>query len=277
MKVTWIMQTNMGASSDIQTYVDAVKNSDANVIEVEYVPFSNELPAVSVPGPIVLYGSVNFIQESYKAGKWLDGIFGTPETFTYEAWAEHYGSMLLNSPDSTELMTIADFSLKNRNPEDYIFIRPQHDTKSLVGQVWIASEFNAWCQEAKSGKYAGVNHETPIVVATPYGIEAEWRLFVVDNQIISSSQYHKKGRLSKSLGAPEDVLNFAQKVIAKWKPTEAYTLDICRSAGNCYIMEVQGFNSAGHYAADIEKVARAVNVIAMNTWQRKNSKVKQGI
>jgi hypothetical protein len=272
MKPTWVIQSNMGSQSDIQDYVKGVKESGANVIEVDYIPFSQELPKIDVSGPVVFYGAVNFIKEVQNSGRWPLGVFGDSETFTYETWAENYGSMLLNSPDSTQLMTVGDFCSDKRDPEEDIFVRPQHDTKSLVGRVWTAGEFKKFCIDVTAGGYPDVNAETPIVVATPYGIEAEWRLFVVDNKVVGASQYHKKGKLHKAPGAPQDILDFAEKVIEKWSPAPAYTLDLCRSAGNCYIVEAQGFNSAGTYACDIKKVAEAVNEVAIKLWKKHQAK-----
>ena len=263
------MQTNMGSQSDIQAYVQGVRESGANVLEVEHKPFSDELPKMDIDGPVVIYGAVSFIRAVQKSGLYPLGVFGNPETFTYEAWAENYGSMLLNSPDGIELTTIGAFCSDMRDPEEDIFVRPQHDTKSLVGTVWLAGKFKAWCVEASKGDFAEVDADTPILVAKPYGIEAEWRLFIVDGKVAGASQYFKKGRLHKSPGAPQDILDFAEKVIAKWNPAPAYTLDLCRSAGNCYIVEAQGFNSAGHYACDIKKVAEAVNDVAVRLWNDK--------
>ena len=264
------MDTNMGESSDIQTYVKAVRESGANVIEIKYIPFSETVPEINVSGPIVLYGSVNFISQAQKSMDLVDGVFGDSETFTYESWASNYGEMLLNSPDGVELTTIGGFSLKDKNTEEFIFVRPQHDTKSLVGKVWVAKDFLNWTEEAKKGSYAGVDKDTPIVIAKPYGIDAEWRLFIVDNEIVGSSQYHKNGKLYKKEGIPNDVAIFAKKAIEKWSPVPAYVLDICHSAGNCYIVEAQGFNSAGHYAANLNEVVKAVNKVVTKLWLEKN-------
>jgi hypothetical protein len=274
MKTTWIIQTNMGSTSDIMEYVNAVKESGADVVEVEYIPFSQELPNMEVSGPVVAYGAVNFIKEIQNSGKWPLAVFGTPETFTYETWAENYGEMLLNSPDSTKMTTIGEFCSDNRDTNDDIFVRPQHDTKSLVGKVWIAGDFKKWCIDVSKGGYAEVDANTPIIVATPYGIEAEWRLFVVDGKVAGASQYQKNRKLYKALGAPQDILGFAEKVIAKWNPAPAYTLDLCRSAGNCYIVEAQGFNSAGQYACNVKEVAEAVNDVAVKLWKQHNKKAK---
>jgi ATP-grasp domain, R2K clade family 3 len=277
MKTTWIMETNMGSGSDIAAYVQGVRDSGADVIEVEHIPFSPDLPEAHVDGPVVVYGAVSFISAVQAAGAWSTGVFGTPETFTYEAWAKNYNEMLLNSPDGITLTTIGEFRNDTRDPEEDIFVRPQHDTKSLVGSVNKAGEFKTWCIDVSKGGYAGLDKDTPIIVAQPYGIEAEWRLFVVDNKVVGASQYHKRGRLFKSPGAPQDVLDFAEKVIARWSPVPAYTLDLCRSGGNCYIVEAQGFNSAGHYAADIKTVAEAVNKVAVRLWTEYNSSHKPRI
>lgn len=277
MKPTWIIQTNMGNGSDIQAYVQGVRESGANIIEVEHIPFSEEVPQLNITGPVIVYGAVSFVKAMQKSGLYPLGVFGNEETFTYENWAKHYNELLLNSPDGIELSTIGEFCSDTRDSEEDIFVRPQHDTKALVGSVWTAGAFKKWCIEAAIGDYVGVDKDTPIVVAKPYGIEAEWRLFVVDNKVISATQYFKKGKLHKSAGAPQDILDFAEKVIQRWNPAPAYTLDLCRSAGNSYIVEAQGFNSAGHYAADIGKVAKAVNELSIKLWQECKKTRKQKI
>lgn len=241
-------------------------------MRLKYVPFSGELPEINVDGPVVFYGSVNFIKAVRDSGRWSLGVFGNMDTFTYENWAEHYNEMLLNSPDGVEKMKVGEFSMENRNPEDNIFVRPQHDTKSLVGSVMTVKEFYTWSLEARKGLFAEITYDTPIIIATPYGISAEWRLFVVNHEVVAASQYHKNRRLFKQAGAPENVMAFAKKAIERWSPVEAYVLDIGLSAGNCYIIEAQGFNSAGVYAASVFNIANAVNNVAINLWNENHKK-----
>jgi hypothetical protein len=266
MKTTWIIHTNMGEQSDIDDYVKAVKATGSEVIEVNYKAFSGEYPRLKIEGPVVVYGAVNFVKAIQESGLYPNSVFGDPETFTYEAWARNYGDMLLNSSDGTELTTVGRFSAQGRSPDEDIFVRPQHDTKTLVGRVWTVEEFEKWCAVASGGSFADVNADTPVVVAVPYGIEAEWRLFVVDGKVVTASQYQKRGRQYRSEGAPGDILLFAEKVIERWNPAPAFTLDLCRSAGNPYIVEAQGFNSAGQYLCDVVKLARAVNELAVKLW-----------
>lgn len=267
MRPLWIISTNMGASSDIDAYVAGVRASGADVAEVTHIPFSPDLPDVVHDGPVVLYGAVSFIDVAGASGRWRPGVFAGPEVFTYQNWARHYGDMLLNSPDATQLTTVGGFAADARPADEDIFVRPQHDTKSLVGAVWRAGEFRAWCEQASRGDYAGVGAATPIVVGKPFGIDSEWRLFVVDGKVAGASLYRHRGRLLKACGAPQEIMDFARAAIARWDPAKAYVLDVCTSAGNPYIVEAQSFNSAGHYAADIRAVAEAVNRVAVEIWR----------
>lgn len=271
--VLWIIQTNMGSESDILSYVEAVSKSGAQVAQVEVIPFSGELPDISHPGPVVVYGAVSFVTEAQASGRWSPGVFASPDVFTYENWTRHYKEMLLNDAGSTERTTIGRFALSERPEQEDIFVRPELDTKSFNGETTTAGRFKAWCEIAKSGDFAGVSADTAIIVGTPYGISAEWRLFICDGSVAGASQYRSKGRLSKVSGAPQIILDFARAAIERWDPAPAYVLDLCLSAGNPYIVEAQGFNSAGHYAADLVSVASSVNACARRLWLEASAKL----
>lgn len=262
--VTWIMQTNMGSSSDVGDYVAAVRASGANVVEVEVVPFSKDLPDVSPEGAVVVYGAVNFVTTAQASGRWQPGVFAAPDIFTYKNWANHYGNLLLNSPDAVDCTTVGEFVQSRLPDEEDIFVRPQHDTKAIIGEVQTVGQFRIWCKSAASGEFAGVDAETKIIVGTPFGIEAEWRLFVVDGTIVGASEYRRAGRMSQRRGAPNEILAFGQSAIGLWTPASVYVLDVCLSGGTPYIVEAQGFNSAGHYATDLPPVIAAVNRVAEN-------------
>lgn len=261
------MMTNMGSSSDIGDYVADVRASGADVAEVSVIPLSGQLPEIEYDGPVVVYGAVSFVTAAEIDGRWCPGVFADPSVFTYENWAKHYNEMLLNSPDGTELTTIGAYGDRSGDKDTDVFVRPQHDTKSLVGSVMTTAELTTWCKKVREGGYADLEASTPIVVCKPYAIEAEYRLFDVDGEIVSATQYKDRYKLKKVRGAPDSVLEFGRKAIERWNPVDAYVLDVCISAGNPYIVEAQGFNSAGHYAADIAAVASAVNEVAVRAWK----------
>ena len=261
--VLWIMQTNLGQESDIQTYVSAVRRSGAKIAEVSVRPMSFDVPDIEHDGPVILTGSVSFVTRSHETGRWSPGAFSTPDTFTYEGWVEHYGDLLLNSPDGTECTTVAGFLNDTRDPDEFIFVRPVRDAKELAGAVYQTGEFRAWCAEAVLGCFVDVGPETRILIGQPYGIEAEWRLFMAGGKVVGASQYRYQGRLSRVRGAPDQVIAFAESAATRWDPAPVYVMDICLSAGRPYIVEAQGFNSAGHYATDLGPVVEAANAAAL--------------
>lgn len=59
------------------------------------------VPDVAVPADhkILVYGSTRLVDLVTRTRPWSSGAFFEPEQFTYAAWAEHYESHLLNTPN----------------------------------------------------------------------------------------------------------------------------------------------------------------------------------
>lgn len=272
--VLWLVQTNMGSSSDIQKYVSAIRESGALVQEVDCPPMSGELPEVGHDGPVVVYGSVSFVAAASESGRWTPGVCASADVFTYENWTKNYGELLLNDAASTERTTVGLFAESSRPGDEDVFVRPEADSKAFAGGVSTAGAFKAWCRlVARAGDFFGVNADTPVIVGRPYGIEAEWRLFVCGGVVVGASLYKSRGRPRMSEGAPQVVLEFAKKAIKRWDPAPVYVLDVCLSGGNPYIVESQGFNSAGQYATDMVAVVVAINQSAERAWLAKRAKM----
>lgn len=175
--VTLIIQTNMDSMSDIQKLVAAVLKSGATVIEVEFVPFSNDLPSIPIISdrtPIVIYGSVSFVNLCLKSERFAKGVFANQSTFTYENWVENYGNMLLNSIDSVKVTTIEQFVNIGYSDDEDIFVRPCDDSKSINGEVTTVKEFKNFCKFASNGEIENVGKNTRVLIGRPFGIEAEW-------------------------------------------------------------------------------------------------------
>lgn len=258
--VLWIVQTNLGQHSDIRRWVDALRAEGIACREVDDIkPMSDDVPDIAWDGPVVCYGTTNFTQAC--RGRYVPGVWHDDENFTYAAWAEHLGELLLNSPDSTTRTTIARFVDCDEPDDRLVFVRPERDAKEFSGEVKTVGEFREFCRDVvrSDGAYFQLSGDTAVVVGEPYGISEEWRFFVVDGEPVSASRYRFRGRLCTVEGAPDDVWEFARMVAERWSPAPVYTLDICRSADNLYVMEAQGFNSAGCYAADLRPVVRRVS------------------
>ena len=265
--VLWIVQTNLGNASDIAALVGALDAQCIPWLGFDVVPFSGMLPDVEHDGPVVCYGSTNFIVNCGEAGRWVPGVWHDDQNFTWSAWAENLGELLLNAPSSSERTTVAGLLASSRSEDELVFVRPDRDLKEFSGEVATLGKFKSWCREVVAGRFDQVGPDTPIVLATPFGIEVEWRLFVVCGRIVAASQYRFRGRLDARAGAPADVLAFGEAVAARWSPASVFTLDVCRSGDGLFVVEAQGFNSAGYYAADLHVLVRAVSAQAAAEWR----------
>lgn len=265
-KPLWIVQTNLGQTSDIMRFADAIRRSGAPVAEVHHIPFSDRVHDVRSDSASILNGSVNFVAAAAKANRWIPGVFGNLDIFCYENWAANYGPLLLNSPEGVEHTTMRCFLKNSRNEDQVVFARPSQDTKSFEGLTMTVAALRSICRTAVSGQAAGLDGDTQILICVPHGIESEFRLFMADGEPIAASSYQKKGRSRVEPGAPPEVLSFARAATARWSPSRLFTLDVCLSAGNPYIVEAQSFNMAGHYAADMDVIVDAANQIALDMY-----------
>ena len=102
-----------------------------------------------------------------------------------------------------------------------------------------------------------------ILMASVAPIDREWRLFVVDGQVATSTRYRNQGRVEPLAEQPEDVLEFAQPLIEAWAPAPAFVMDIAASQGQLRVIECNGIHSSGFYAANISAFVRAMSALAI--------------
>lgn len=105
-----------------------------------------------------------------------------------------------------------------------------------------------------------LNKETEVWISEPKKIKREWRLFVVDNQIISASRYMNEGELNQSEeDIPEGMMQFATERIFEYRIEDIYVMDIAEIENEYKLIECNCFNGTGFYKHDIERVIQSVN------------------
>ncbi|ABC31369.1 hypothetical protein HCH_04670 [Hahella chejuensis KCTC 2396] len=60
------------------------------------------------------------------------------------------------------------------------------------------------------------------------------------------------------------VIKFTEKMAARWSPAPVFVMDVAACAGALYVLEINGFNSSGFYACDIETIVREVSAYALS-------------
>lgn len=256
----WLVQTNLGAHQD---YVVGIKQGceerGDRFIGFRAVPFSAEVPEVGGKPPYVVYGSVDVVHAIHNDGRYQPGVFFN-DNFKYGKYIQMLGEKMLNYDHvQTTLHDIKDNIVPYTDrfaEEGHVFIRPNEDLKEFVGEVVKVEELTDWIDRKRTLLSPAVQ----AIIARPYTLNKEWRVFLVDDQIVSASRYKKGNKLDQSRGdIPQELLQFVYDTMTQWVPHPVSVMDVCETGGGYYVVEFNCFNSSGFYKNNIPLITRRVS------------------
>lgn len=282
MKTLWIVQSNMNEDA-FGALADAVSSSMRELLPVRVIPFDTELPTKlramtsnyprsvrltasfsAVPaltpadlGPMVVYGSTNFVEKVRNSPRFRSAVFHDPERFRWSETNKHWPMLNVDFVKTT----IGDFPKEKWG--EYVFVRPDLDLKQFSGEVVASSDFARRMSEVSAGGFL-FDESCEIIVSTPKRFYSEWRLFVVDGKVASGSRYRWCSRRSISGQVPDAVISFAESMARIYSPAPVFALDICsvgftEDFSTLRVVEANCFNSSGFYAADVKEIVARVS------------------
>lgn len=252
----WVIQENLLHEDCFDELILALENNKVSFSIVKLLSFSDILPDIQTNKPIIIYGITSFVRKVYSQKKWYPGVFYNDLKLRPTYWLGLLGDKALNA--SGWKIALKDFVACDNPDEKLFFIRSNDDFKEISGRVQSIREFKEWLQS----KTISIHHD--LFVSRPVNIYKEWRLVVIDNRIITGSQYRENGRLSIDSFVPDRVsIEFALRIVRKELKDflPAYTLDICESEQGLKVLELGCFNSAGFYHCDMDKIVTAINLL----------------
>lgn len=270
--VKWVVQSNGVRETDNdQRLMDALLKNGIPYHPVGLIPFTDKIIGIDSPdevldlkglsdSEIIFYGSTKLVEIAHKCFLntfFEPGVFYNPATFNVNAWNRNRDDML-NS--SSIVMTMKEFLLKQHLLVDaeYLFVRPYGDLKLFNGTVVNYKERVAWYDEISHGGET-VPKNALIAVTPAVNIDTEWRFFIVDNKVVSGSQYKKNGRLSVSPDVPATTMRMAEIMAEGWLPAPVVVMDVALTEeGEYKVIEFNCFNASGFYANDVERIVTEV-------------------
>ncbi|WLQ15153.1 ATP-grasp domain-containing protein [Hahella aquimaris] len=257
----WVVQSNLGDSDDAAKIESSCRGLGYDCAMIRVIPFATDLPDIPNDRPTIFYGSSNFITHAHRSGKWSPCAYFDERQFLFSEALRHYGNRLLNA--DARILTMEQFAQSGANDEEVFFIRPNGDLKEFAGTITTFKAFRDWADKLRPGGFT-VDLSLPMVAAKPKDIEHEWRLFIVAGMVVAASHYRADGRMQVFAGAPETVISFTEEMAATWSPAPVFVMDVAVCAGELYVLEINGFNSSGFYACDIEAIVREVSAYALS-------------
>jgi hypothetical protein len=224
------------------------------------VPFSEELPRFPISDAMyenIYYGSTTFMNNLYSQLDKPKGLFYNHETFSMENYFDKWGEHMLNY--GAEIMTVEQFLNKPQFEavEPTLFLRPDGDGKEFDGQVGEVSKLKDMVKRMM--KYESpLEMDSKLILGPAYNIHREWRNYIVNGKVVTSSRYRKNFRLSKSgTDIPEDMIKFVEDRCKEYQPHDIFAMDIAEvkdgDTMKYFIIECGCMNSVGFYHCDIDK------------------------
>jgi hypothetical protein len=190
-------------------------------------------------------GSVNFCLQAHRTrGDWQPGAILTIENYNCTRYYAYFGEYLLNW--DYEILPYGELARKTCGPK---FVRPDRGNKIFTGMVFTDEQIH--------GKHGCLNftHVRPdelVVAASDKIIDAEYRMIVIGEEVVSGSQYVKDGQIDISGDVPEEVYEYCRKILREttWRPDIAFVMDIALWGKGFRLIEINAFSSSGLYKCD---------------------------
>lgn len=202
-------------------------------------------------GPVLVYGSVDFIKACAKSTHLAKYVFNDPAQFSMAAYVKHYKDLMLNArgklTNPKELLETPSFTFTAR-----YHIRPDSEDKAFPGNVY---SYHEWVDLVCN---LNLNLRLPCWVSpVAPKILREWRCWVVDGRVVSVVEYGVTGRLFSDPTQDAEAKKFAWRVCKPDMPANYYVMDICETTEGFKIVEFNPINSSGWYGSNTAQAVLA--------------------
>lgn len=281
----WVVQNNLYNEEGYVDFINALERLQVDYLIVKPVPFTNKLlpadfdsavqdfeqtpePYIDNNQKIIVCGATSLSRVA-KAKGWTPGTY-LNDNFDFSVWREGFGAENILNGDAV-VGKVCDITIPQHGS---VFIRPVHDTKAFSGMVVDRHEAVDFLQQLNTieeEEFAPVHRNTEIMVSSVKKIYAEYRLFVVNGNVVTGSMYKQGNQVIHDDNVPRDVIIFAHKMIGEWQskvdiriipetrvPAKAFVVDIADTPEGMKVIEINNINSSGFYGADVQKIIMAI-------------------
>jgi len=274
MKARWLLEEDT-FEENLEDLQKAITAQGMECKMAKYVPFDgmsfSKTYLASLEDCIISYGSLGMIKQVTKKTCWVPGAWCNLDHFKCSYYYPRLAKYLLNDRyfmlPYGELLRQKENLFRALNPDGLeLFMRPDSGYKTFTGKVIERNE-EEYRKDIEFFGFYDVEPEALVIVAEPKQIKEEWRLVVVNQQVITSSQYKDSGKVCVREGCPQEVLDLGNEIAAVWQPDRCFVIDICRTKDELKLVEINSLSCSGLYACDKMKFVEAVSAAAIEEWE----------
>lgn len=255
--MNWIIEDSGFANGDILLSALKKLNKSYKIWNDEYW---NTKEYEKFPENSIFHGSLENAARFSKELNFVPGALLDETSFSYSYIFENYKEFVLTE---NIIFTTIDTLMKNKEivksitaETNKIFARPNSPLKEFSGRI-LDSE-NLSPAHFDYGFYHS-NMNLQIVLSEYKNIEKEYRFVCINNSIVTGCEYVADGRKGIDSEINKNAWNFAQKIADLKKQNDfAYIIDICKSEGKLFLVEMNPFSGADLYCCDAEKIINEI-------------------
>lgn len=244
----YIIQENTFREKNYDKLIDCMERFNLSHEIVHVGADEEEIKFTTNRTDVFCFGALKLARLSKKYN-WIPGALIT-ENLDYNLYKNFYKQHLLNS-DST----VYTFGTNFNWSRDNLFIRPCLDSKAFTGKVWDKTEWLTFKEKALTiGHSIVLTNDTLIQVAEPKEIYKEYRFWIINGEIITSSQYKLGNICIYDSFVDECATEFCKSMLDIHLIEKAFTMDICATPNGYKIVECGSVSCAGFYECDMQKL-----------------------
>ena len=203
---------------------------------------------------VIFHGSIGMATDLASHSIWRNTTFCSWENLECATYYCHFGPFLINNDYA--MLPFGELTRRRRwlfdtfGDSGSIFVRPNSCGKSFTGQLVSDDTFD---QDLEVVGFYDLPANAVVVATTPKQIDCEWRLVIVNKQIVASCQYKEFGRLKSRPDCPASVLDWFRRTVltVDWEPDDAWTADVCLQVDGTYrLLEIGSVTCSDLYACD---------------------------
>lgn len=151
-------------------------------------------------------------------------------------------------------------NIKQHSFNELKFIKPTQDLKIFIpGVLEIGQTIENFVDNTTLSISKQQLNDKTILVSPLKNIKAEYRFFVINEEIITGSLYKEYEQVKYNEYIPKKVLDCAKEYAKLYQPHDIFTMDIAETDNVFKIIEYNVWNGSGLYCCNKLKLFHSVN------------------
>ena len=252
--ITWILDKHVdkvrGASTPFETQARR-RGHTVHALRDSLIPQTVDVSHITCETPTIVRGSHGFVNLVHRQLDPQPGGFVHASNFSMDTYVPILKDLCLNV--NYQVVSFGDFLTHRHTFKGDLFVKPLDDIKQFNGLIIKDQQEIGDAHYTKFRKWFRPSDTCKLAVCAAQQIGAEYRVVVVNQQVITGSHYKVE------LGvAPDSALTFVNQITHLWNPTLVYVVDVAETPLGYKIVEYNQFGTSGMYACDQDLILDAL-------------------